>query len=294
MRTFLQKPKATQQATPANSTIPSRVHLGQSRAVNSILNLQRTIGNQAVQRLLEKNKEGVKGDSTPTEMARFGHESSRIPVYATVPLRIQPKLTVNAPGDIYEQEAERVAEQVLRMPEPRLQRTCVCGGGCPKCQTEQPGYEHEHLQTKRFQASATGQIATPPIIQEVLAAPGQPLDPAARGFMERRFGYDFGQVRVHANTQAAESARAVNALAYTVGRNLVFGAGQYRPNTSVGQRLLAHELVHIVQQGASTTTLPQGVCSAIRMRIALTQISGPTSGPPTASPRARLTRQSHQ
>ncbi|HEV8579669.1 MAG TPA: DUF4157 domain-containing protein [Thermoanaerobaculia bacterium] len=89
----------------------------------------------------------------------------------------------------------------------------------------------------------------PPLVHEVLRAPGQPLDPTARTFMERRFGYGFGQVRVHTDAQAAESARAVDAQAYTLGSDVVFGAGQYAPGTPTGRRLLAHELTHVAQQG---------------------------------------------
>ncbi len=88
----------------------------------------------------------------------------------------------------------------------------------------------------------------PPIVHEVLRSPGQPLDEATRAFMEPRFGHDLSRVRVHTNAKAAESARAVNALAYTVGRDVVFGSGQFAPGTVAGQRLLAHELTHVVQQ----------------------------------------------
>lgn len=88
----------------------------------------------------------------------------------------------------------------------------------------------------------------PSIVHEVLRSPGQPLDPANRAFMEPRFGHDFGKVRVHTDTKAAESARALNARAYATGENLVFGSGQYTPGTTAGQRLLAHELAHVVQQ----------------------------------------------
>ncbi|MFH0344338.1 MAG: DUF4157 domain-containing protein [Chromatiales bacterium] len=88
----------------------------------------------------------------------------------------------------------------------------------------------------------------PPVVYEVLKSSGQPLDPSTLAFMEPRFGHDFSFVRVHTDAKAAESARAVNALAYTVGRNVVFGAGQYAPGTTVGKRLLAHELTHVVQQ----------------------------------------------
>ena len=87
----------------------------------------------------------------------------------------------------------------------------------------------------------------PPIVQEVLSSSGQPLDTETRSFMEPRFGHDFSKVRVHTDERAVESAQAVNALAYTVGQDVVFGEGQYEPETSEGKRLLAHELTHVVQ-----------------------------------------------
>ena len=92
---------------------------------------------------------------------------------------------------------------------------------------------------------ATGAL---PIVHDVLRSPGRPLDAATRAAMEPRFGHDFGKVRVHTDTRANESAHAVNALAYTVGPQIVFGAGHYRPGTTTGRQLLAHELTHVVQQ----------------------------------------------
>jgi hypothetical protein len=85
-------------------------------------------------------------------------------------------------------------------------------------------------------------------VGEVLRSPGQPLGDATREFMEPRFGHDFSGVRVHTDANAAESARSVNALAYTVGQGIYFGAGEYRPESLEGKRLLAHELAHTVQQ----------------------------------------------
>jgi hypothetical protein len=96
-----------------------------------------------------------------------------------------------------------------------------------------------------------GQTEAPATVHEVLRSPGQPLDPVTQSFMESRFHYDFGQVRVHTDAQAAESARAVGAVAYTVGPALVFDAGRYAPATSEGRRLLAHELAHTIQQGTT-------------------------------------------
>lgn len=87
-------------------------------------------------------------------------------------------------------------------------------------------------------------------VHAVLRSPGRPLDTAARRFMEPRFGHDFSQVRVHTDASAVRSAAEVNARAYTVGRDVVFGAGQFTPDTAAGQRLLAHELTHVIQQGS--------------------------------------------
>ncbi len=99
----------------------------------------------------------------------------------------------------------------------------------------------------------------PPIVHEVLRAGGQPLDDETRASMESRFGYDFSGVRVHTGPKAAESARAVNALAYTVGRDVVFGAGQYAPASGQGQRLLSHELTHVAQQQAGPAAPSQAL-----------------------------------
>jgi len=104
---------------------------------------------------------------------------------------------------------------------------------------------------QRAAVAAARDTAAPPIVHDALRAPGQALDAETRASLEPRLGQDFSQVRVHADGVAAESARAVHALAYTVGRDVVFGAGQYAPSTPHGQRLLAHELTHVTQQGAA-------------------------------------------
>ena len=123
-----------------------------------------------------------------------------------------------------------------------LQRKSAGGGTGSK-------FEAERNATLRRRAAVQDEPATvPPIVHEVLASPGQPLDAGTRADMEPRFGHSFGDVRVHADSKAAESARAVNAHAYTVGRDVVFGTGQYQRETVAGKRLLAHELTHIVQQ----------------------------------------------
>ncbi|HEY0602270.1 MAG TPA: DUF4157 domain-containing protein [Herpetosiphonaceae bacterium] len=128
----------------------------------------------------------------------------------------------------------------------RLQRKCACGGSpgpdgeCAACRKQR---------LERQASSQTTPATAPPIVEDALRSAGQPLDAATRAFMEPRFGHDFGKVRVHTGSQADESAHAVSALAYTVGRDIVFRADQYQPASRSGQRLLAHELAHVVQQG---------------------------------------------
>jgi len=162
-------------------------------------------------------------------------------------------LAINHPNDIHEQEADRVADKVMRMPSPeagswnatssegQLQRKCA------ECEQDE-----EQLQRKETGPASTA----PPVVHEVLRSPGQPLDPATRAFMEPRFGHDFAKVRVHTDTKAASSARAVNAQAYTVGNSIVFDSGRFNSHNQEGRRLLAHELTHVVQQSGGLARKP--------------------------------------
>jgi hypothetical protein len=118
---------------------------------------------------------------------------------------------------------------------PVLQRKCGCGGQCPKC-----GDDKRKLQRSAHTDVAAGSLA-PPIVHDVLRSGGEPLDRATRAHYESRMGHDFSNVRVHRDAQAAASAQAVDALAYTVGSHVVLGRNA-APST------LAHELVHTVQQ----------------------------------------------
>ncbi len=157
----------------------------------------------------------------------------------TCPARVQAKLAISQPGDEYEQEADRVAGAVMRMPEPDKDEEERC---------RQPGC------AQGLQRQATGAVApgaVPPIVREVLRSPGQPLDAATRAFMEPRFGHDLSRVRVHTDAKAAESAQALNARAYTIGSEIAFGAGQYKPQTQQGRLLLAHEMTHVTRQDAN-------------------------------------------
>jgi len=160
---------------------------------------------------------------------------------------LQAKLAVSQPGDLYEQEADHVAEHVMSAPAGAVQRKCACGGGAAS------GGECEECRAgaHAVQRSAAGAAppAAPAAVGDVLRrGGGSPLDASSRAFMESRFGHDFGAVRVHTDERAAESARALNAHAYTSGSDVVFAAGEYAPGSDEGRRLLAHELTHVVQQ----------------------------------------------
>lgn len=133
-----------------------------------------------------------------------------------------------------------------------LQRKCACGthtaagGNCASCD------EKEASSQLRRSATRAGSVSdVPPIVHEVLRSAGQPLDGPTRAFFESRFGQDFSHVRLHTDAKAAESARSVNALAFTVGNQIAFGAGRYDPASLEGRKLLAHELTHTVQQTRS-------------------------------------------
>lgn len=151
---------------------------------------------------------------------------------------MQLKLTVGAGTDPLEQEADRVADQVSA-PSP----DAAVGSALP------------HIQ--RLAAQPGGEVDTAPAsVDHVLSDSGTPLEPALQQDMGQRFGHDFSRVRVHSGRAAEQSALEVNANAFTVGHNLVFGAGQFAPGTHEGRRLIAHELTHVVQQSASERTAP--------------------------------------
>ena len=212
-------------------------HAGETNAsspsspIDRIYSLQRTVGNREVQRLL---KSGV----------------------------IQAKLKVNEPGDIHEQEADRIADQVMASPaHPALK------GAPPRIQ--------------RFSRQSNGLDTAPSSVDQTLASPGRQLEPALQQNMEQRFGHDFSRVRVHSGTAAEQSAEDVNASAYTVGHNIVFGADRFAPATHEGRRLIVHELTHVVQQarGASAAASVGAHASA---RPVLVQRQPTTTTPPAA------------
>jgi outer membrane protein OmpA-like peptidoglycan-associated protein len=242
----------------------------------------------------------------PTKLSHFENAAQRAQILTKMQQTygnrymqkmLQTKIKVGQPGDKYEQEADRVAEQVMRMPEPLVQKqpeeeeeeetiqtNPLANQITPLVQRqvelgEEPEEEEEPIQTKltndiQVQRQAEEPEEEEPVQTKQLGGPtphishgleaqihslrggGQPLPQTVRTFFEPRFGCDFGRIRVHADSEASEIARQLNARAFTVGRDIVFGAGQYAPETLAGRKLLGHEFVHVKQQtGADSSSI---------------------------------------
>jgi len=213
-------------------TLSSYDNLSSNKIENPYLQLQKQIGNQSMQKLLKSK-------------------------------RIQPKLKVSQPGDEFEQEADRVAEQILNMPAaaaPSITTTHVnndinndakLNRKCKSCEEEE-----EHSKNLKISRQEKGNLTSKDDIpysatigiDNTLSQSGNPIDSSTREFMETRFGHDFGNVRIHTNDNAAKSAESINSRAFTLDNNIVFGTGQYNPYSNDGKKLLSHELTHFIQQ----------------------------------------------
>lgn len=174
--------------------------------------------------------------AAPREAPPLPHAAPPLPHTA------QAKLAIGAVNDPLEREADRAADQVMRMPDPKLAPTAAP----PQISRQCAACKQEAASTDR----------APGIVDKVLETTGRPLDARTRAFFEPRFGHDFSRVRVHSGPEAEQSARAINARAYATGHDIVFGAGSYAPETDPGRRLLAHELAHVVQQNGSVQRAP--------------------------------------
>ena len=235
MRTVAPLASTPQPTPPAKFPLFGRRSLGESLEAIPILRVQHTSGSRAAR----------------------GHDYSRIPIGPPSPGVLQRTLAISSHDDIYEQEADSVAERVLRMPEARTQRKCR------ECEAEDrissgtmrrvAATPSPSVRRRATEADASGDA--PPIVNDVISGAGRSLDPGTRSFMESRFRHDFSDVRIHTGSRAAESARAVNAVAYTVGPHVVFEEGAYRPETDAGRRLIAHELTHVIQQGIGDSSI---------------------------------------
>ncbi len=189
------------------------------------------------------------------------------PVWRSLALGLQRKPTIGAPGDPYEREADSVADRVLRMAAPTppaIQRKCAACASAPE----------DRLQTKGEPCAQSGADLDTGTAMQAANRGGTALPGPVRDYFEPRLGHDLGQVRVHADREAAHGAQSIQARAYTIGRDIVFGAGEYSPGTASGRRLLAHELTHVVQQGAAAPqataaagSLPGPIASAGAQRI---------------------------
>jgi len=241
--------------TPSRRTHLQRKPTTTPVARHGMLDLQRSIGNRAVQGRIKSG-------------------------------RIQTKLSISTPGDRFEQEADQVADTVMRMSSPgenvatsisqpqisRIQRKCaacekeenVVQRACKGCHTG-PLEDNEPLQRAASEndkdemlQGADGQLQASEGAQaqiDNLKGGGQPLSPSLRAYFEPRFGHDFSGVRLHTDANGASAAQSVNAKAFTLGTDVAFASGQYSPETSSGKRLLAHELTHVVQQGGTKSTV---------------------------------------
>ncbi|MBI1299067.1 DUF4157 domain-containing protein [bacterium] len=196
-----------------------------------ILVLQRSIGNQATVKLLQP--------------------------------MIQAKMTLGPANDTYEHEADHVADQVVRTMDnnsatgaPGIQRMGEEEEMLQGKRIQRMGEEEEMLQGKQMHGPEGGEVDET-VQQSIQSArgSGRPLDDGVRTSMEQGFGADFSQVRVHTGPQADALNRSLNAKAFTTGGDIFFGQGQYQPDNTSGQKLLAHELTHTVQQGAASTSV---------------------------------------
>jgi hypothetical protein len=206
--------KSKQEGQEAGGILRRREASSAEPSMHPVEELQQQAGNQAVQGLLRSGA-------------------------------IQAKLEVSNPSDPAETEAEQTADRVMRASENEAPCSCTASGGemCDECKQKQRAVH-------RAADGAAETADVPGIVGDVLHSPGRPLDKATRAFFEARLGQDLSDVRVHTGSEAARSARAINAQAYTAGKDVVFGSGQYSPDSTRGRRLLAHELAHVVQPSA--------------------------------------------
>jgi hypothetical protein len=227
--------------------------------LHPMLRLQRQVGNQAVLAMLRSGA-------------------------------LQAKLAVGSPDDPAEKQADEVAERVMRKPSGAgAIGACNCTAGgemceeCRKKELEAPAAAP--VIRRRAGAGGAGSFDAPAFVQQALGGAGRPLDAATRVDMEGRFGGDFSAVRIHTDQQAADSAKSIDALAYTVGDHIAFGEGQYAPRSDAGGRVLAHELTHVLQQRSNMRSTGQ---FSVRRQPAPQPVAGPpVVAPPVATPDAQ-------
>ena len=222
----------------------------------------------------QKPKATQQGTSPTPCRAHFG----RIPIHSSTAEKIQTKLRINEPGDHYEQQADSVADRLMRMSEiqsqqagvsavvnqsdsgkdiqrlsadrsPSRQDAVIVAGG------EKNEAEQKQVQTLRLQGQNSGrQMISKGLLNS--SQGGTPLGANVRQFMETRFGADFSRIQVHADRRAAALSQSLDARAFAYGQHIYFNEGEYQPETQEGKRVLAHELTHVIQQEGGQTRLP--------------------------------------
>ena len=232
---------------------------------------------------LQRSRTNIAAQPT-TEQPHFSHDFSKVRVYPkhyfplTFPPTIQMKPLINQPGDEYEQEADRIADQVVSMsalsPVARAVSQIASSrklfrkelrpqdhfDSLSPSEEESPTFEQE---PKLQRSSNSEPIAVPTnfehSLQQKILSGGEAFHQGTRTFMESRFGRDFAGVRTHRDSKADELASGVNARAFTVGNNIFFASSAYQPDSAEGQRLIAHELTHVLQQDMSNKTAPMRI-----------------------------------
>ncbi len=181
---------------------------------------------------------------------------------ARKPAFFQPKLTVNQPNDVYEREADAMADKVMRMAGHSINQNTffkpVDGAVQRKCQACEE--EDKHVHRKESDAGEVQDSNGLDNYISSISSAGQPMPESSRQFFEPKFGHNFSNVRLHTDAVAAKSAQSINALAYTSGNHIVFNTGQYSPESDGGKKLMAHELTHVIQQSNGLPAVQRITC----------------------------------
>jgi hypothetical protein len=266
MRAYKQNQNQPQDPVSSSLARPNMATPGGHRG-HPLLHLARTIGNQAAQRLFQQPKpDGLEASSGRHEVTHFSYDFSQVPVHSKSSATVLAKLTASLTAGIYEQEAGRISERMMRTPnaESGLSPTVTRLHRAPLDLDMDP-WQPDEEEARRVatetrdgtpasreltESSAHG--APFPLPRELgVSSPGEPMPTAVRAGFEARFGRDLSSVRVHSGPDAARSALSLNARAYTAGSHVVFGEDQYSPGSHTGRALLAHELTHVVQQAGA-------------------------------------------
>lgn len=213
--------------------------------------LHRTLGNRAMQRLLQADTEGRGVGLDPAQTDRPAHASERLPpTRPFTPAGVEPKPAPEAPVERHTREANPLTGQVAPTPVPRLALARAGDASCHRCESHSPEARPAGAAQLSVPTRAAGDVGAAPaeVGAGALRGPGAPIEPGAAGMLAQRFGFDVGAVRIHTDPSAAGGALALGARAYTWLNHVVFAPGAYQPHTASGRALLAHELTHVAQQ----------------------------------------------